>query len=230
MSNIMLFTVVHGRREILQQVIDHHEHLPWIKFAVCSTDEEVEFMNENGWYAYQFDNTPLGRKIDMGFRAALLIEGWQKLVLIGSDDFLSPEYVTKVEGLEVHFAGTKKLYFVDSTTWKATKHTYAPEVRGKMYVGAGRLLSRHAIERTIATQGCLYTWHKRNGLDFDSEQRLITAGFHPVEIKSVNPMVMDLKSEQNIWKYGSFRSRGHMNKEVTIEEVQKNIGYEKPKL
>ena len=41
---ILLMTAVHGRREILKQVIDHHSHLPWLKFAVCSTDEEVEYM------------------------------------------------------------------------------------------------------------------------------------------------------------------------------------------
>jgi len=227
---ILLMTAVHGRREILKQVIDHHSHLPWLKFAVCSTAEEVDFMNENGWYAYQTDNEPLGRKWDMGMRAALLIPKWDKVVVIGSDDFLSPEYVTKVESLSEHFAGLKKLYFVNSKTKAATEHTYAPHAPQKMFVGAGRTLSRHAVEWTIQSQGGLYSWHKRRGLDYDSEQRLMAAGFFPKEIKSVKPLVMDLKSETNIWGFGSFGGRGHKNKTVSIDEVKKQIGYEEPKL
>lgn len=210
-------------------MINHHAHLDWLKFAVCSTDEEVEFMNENGWYAYRYDNLPLGRKLDMGLRAALTLK-WDRLVLIGSDDFLSHEYVTKVEALpkEVDWAGVKKIYFVDSKTWKAKAHTYSPTVAGKMFIGAGRVLSRRVVEDVIERHGQMYTWRKNNGLDFDSEQRILLQGYKPHMIESKKPLLMDLKSEGNIWSFNAFQSRAHLNKEVTMNEIKKQIGYEKP--
>jgi hypothetical protein len=224
----LLFTAVHGRREILQQVIDHHASIPWLKFAVCSTDEEVDFMCENGFYAFRYDNEPLGRKVDMGIRAALGVPWWTHIVHIGSDDFLAPEYIARVNDYNVDFAAVKDLYFVCSKTWKVTRHRYAPNEKGKLFIGAGRILSRNAIQRTIDKMGCLYDHHKTKGLDANSEAKLAACGYKPIEIESELPLVMDLKSEQNIWKFGSFADRSHQNEVVTFEEMQKQIGYEKP--
>ena len=76
--------------------------------------------------------------------------------------------------------------------------------------------------------GCLYDHHKTKGLDANSEAKLAACGYKPIEIESELPLVMDLKSEQNIWKFGSFADRSHQNEVVTFEEMQKQIGYEKP--
>lgn len=224
----LLFMAVHGRREILKQVIDHHAQTPWLKFAVCSTDEEVDYMNENGWYAYRHDNEPLGRKVDMGIKAALILPQWTHIIHIGSDDFLAPEFIERVKNYDVDFAAVKDLYFVCSKTWKVVRHRYAPKEKGKLFIGAGRILSRKAVEKTIAVMGCMYDHHKSKGLDANSESKLAACGFTPIEIESTLPLVMDLKSEQNIWKFGSFGDRGHQNEVVTFDEMQKQIGYEKP--
>lgn len=227
MDKVMMWMQVHGRREILKQVIAHHADLPCLKFAVCSTEEEVEFMTDNGWHAYRYDNKPLGKKSDMGMRAALTIEGWEYLVQINSDDFLSQKYWKAIKPLVeqgVDAAGLKDIYFVDSYTLRAKKIRYRDGEEGKLYMGAGRLFRRDVIEKTIEQTGCFWDWGIMRALDLHSERRVLNSGFTFQEIKSPKPLVMDFKSNENIWSFEAYTKAGHGAVEVDFNEVKKQIG------
>jgi hypothetical protein len=222
----MMWMQVHGRRAILEQVVSHHADIDCLKFAVCSTEEEAEFMNEHGWYSYVYENRPLGKKSDMGIRAALQIQGWDYLVQINSDDFLSPKYWKAIKPLmerNIEAAGIKAIYFVDSYTLQAKMMRYQSEVEGRWYMGAARLFRRDVIDKTIEATGCFWDWHINRALDLHSERRVINAGFNFEEIESTKPLVMDLKSNENIWAFTAYTRERHGAVEVDFNEVKKQI-------
>jgi len=230
MMKVIMWMQVHGRHAILKQVLKHHQNIDCQKLAVCSTDEEVEIVRQYGWHGYRHDNRPLGKKSDYGIRAALTLE-WDYLVQINSDDFLSAKYWKAIkpmmeQGIEV--AGIKDIYFVDSYTYKAKRVKYRADDGQKMFLGAGRLIRRDIVENTIKYTGCFFDWSINRSLDFHSERRMLQVATGMKEIESTKPLVMDLKSDENIWSFKDYTKARHNAQEVHIDEVIKEIGYDKP--
>lgn len=59
------------------------------------------------------------------------------------------------------------------------------------------------------------------GLDFSSEARIIEQGYKPLAINLGSPQVIDIKSEQNIWKFEKYWTN---SKDVKKEQIHELIG------
>ena len=221
-----LFTCVWGRRAILKLFCEHYDKWEINKVAVCSTDDDEEFMRHYGWEVIRAENNPLGAKWNAGLEACLDTD---YIIQIGSDDLLSDNYfkaIGKLVSEGVHLAGIKTLYFWNSLNDECVEFEYATHLKNK-FVGAGRLISTMMVEHILEEEGLVWTEKLNKGLDNDSEMRFNKHGYYCKEIKWPNPLVVDIKSDQNIWSYEAFAKTRNRHKHkltpVSLNEVRRNI-------
>lgn len=164
--------------------------------AVASEFEMIELCEKYNVTVVTHTNLPLGRKKNFGLQAARQLK-FDYLMEIGSDTLVLSEllddYKREFIGLR-DFFGIGDAAFIDSET-KACRR-----VSGASTYGGGRMISRAALEKM---EFKIWPDDYSKGLDNASVRRLaINGGFFYQQLKpGPVPLVVDIKSEENIWKF-----------------------------
>ena len=120
-------------------------------FVAYSDEEDGSYLKAQGIEEsslVQVENDPLSAKNNAMLNLAMKAKGWTHLLLMGSDNFLTPSYISDLqeaskEGFDV--IGTPSLAVVRPNSKKAVHHDYS--LASGRIMGAGRLFSRKFLER-----------------------------------------------------------------------------------
>jgi len=206
---VLVFTPIWGRHKVVKiwkEGIDRinaywPDMFEFIPFAVCSTKEDVLFIESIGVNYTISDNDQLGKKHNEGLEATKNIE-YDYIVQLGSDDVITNyylHYAAHAMQNDYDVFGVDNLLF-----WSIAKK------EGKLFnisngknkvVGAGRFISKQAI-----TECKFKLWidDLQKGLDYVSQCKLETKGYDTHIIRTDETPVIDFKTEVNIWKYDNF--------------------------
>lgn len=210
---ILLFTPVWKRPEITEICFMGVNRLRKIgdvdMLAVLSEDEMIPLCEKYNIKYVMHENQPLGRKKNYGLRRSLEYQ-WDYLVEIGSDDLLKNEFLTV-------YPWDRDLMCLQDAAWVCSKTGKARRIKDRTgKFGAGRAYSRKVVEAMNPM------WHdlKYNGLDGDSMFRMAAKGFMSKSYESARPLVVDIKSDVNLWPY---QNVGHT---YTLEEAIEGLSDE----
>ena len=219
---ILILTAFHHRPEISRLYWMGIERLRE-KFnvetlAVCSDKENIKLAGSWSDYTIETENYPLGRKHNAGLIASLKID-YDHLMQLGSDNLICNELMGMYQVLDKEFFGTNNLLVIDAKT---------KETKQKKYFhifGAGRMLRKDVIlECVYYKRERMYLWDDclNSGLDYNSEMKFAQMGYLPFEVKTKNPMVIDVKSEVNIWPFDKMDGNSYPFKDLqkTISEAE----------
>jgi len=175
-----------------------------VLFVFSQEDPELDAMVEiynNATYRRDnvfFGNCKLGRKHNAGIRKANEI-GYDYIMNMGSDDLIHPDIMKLYAPLiadKVPVFGITKLYFYDILEDKTVHFSY---YNNPNVVGAGRMISREAIQEVKYRFGALYDLVIIRRLDGQSARRLLQCGFKQIGVDPGDfPYIVDIKSGENI--------------------------------
>ena len=180
------------------------------------------------------DNHPLGAKKNHGLNRILDVE-WDYLLELGSDNVMHPKifdyYKPYIDKKELMFGFTEG-YVCEPKTKRCiwTKNRW----NDGMCQGAGRMIHRSVVEKTIYKMGSLWLDESESGLDTESRKRINNAYGRttndPLEkvVKAPHPMVLDIKTNTNLWPmvwFDKWMERHPENfEEVDYEKITKEFG------
>lgn len=174
-------------------------------FAVLSETEMIPLCEEYGVKWVYAHNKPLGRKHNIGLDKALELE-WDYCINVGSDDIVSPQFIPFIQPLidrRVDFFGLNDIYFYGDHKLYYYRYPgrYTP-------FGAGRVTSRRMIEKIKGDDRLLF-WEddKNKGLDGSSAKIAAKYGFQPEFLEIKEPLIVDIKSNQNIWGIKAYEEK-----------------------
>lgn len=149
------------------------------------------------WVMYK--NNPLGEKKNFGLMKAKDFE-FDYLMEIGSDDLVLNELI---EDYLANYVGKYDFFGVCDALWVDTLFGGARRIISKTTYGAGRMISRRALEEMGWK-----IWNNsiNRGMDNNSifnfrTKKIMYNRVDPLAF----PCVIDIKSEENIWKFDYFR-------------------------
>ena len=179
-------------------------------------------------------NKPLGAKKNKGLEVALLRK-WDYLLELGSDNVMHPKifdyYKPYIDRGDLMFGFTEG-YVCEPKTKRCiwTKNRW----NDGMCQGAGRMIHRSVVEKTIYKMGSLWEDKSESGLDTESRKRINNAYGRttndPLEkvVKAPHPMVLDIKTDTNLWPmvwFNKWMERHPENfEEVDYETITKEFG------
>jgi hypothetical protein len=272
---IQILTAMYGRPEVSRKMIAHTKW--WMEmllmrhgigcevFASVSGADSVQVCEDLGVDYIEVENNPLGLKWNRGLQHVLENKVWDYLLILGDDDFLHYDAIAcYVEAMKKrkHYVGFGDLYFVEPAKLRALYYSYQAEgYHQNKTIGAGRLVSRQAIEaaawkcevvmnRNIdrfmmggkyvvpvavadwfygnnflhehkPTQARIWRNDQNKGLDAEFDLQLVLAGYPPLRIETEKPVVLDWKTETNIWRFSRYQD---ISKEVEYHEVMAGFG------
>lgn len=197
MPKLLIFLAVWRRPEITEICFMGIDRLrksglaPIEAFAVISEDSMKPLCKKYSIDYVMHKNEPLGEKKNVGLQAAMQKE-FDYMIEIGSDDLLKTEFF-KLYPFERDVYGLQDFIMLDSETGNCRRLKHRDGA-----FGVGRAISRGAIETAAPL------WHPRQtcGLDNYSEMhRLSPGGFLMKRIASDEPVVIDIKSADNLWPF-----------------------------
>lgn len=197
MPRLLIFLAVWRRPEITEICFMGIDRLrksglsPIEAFAVISEESMVPLCKKYSIDFVMHDNQPLGAKKNFGLKAAMQKE-WDYMIEIGSDDLLKNEFL-KLYPFERDVYGLQDFIMMDSETGNCRRLKHRDGA-----FGVGRAISRGAIESAAPL------WHPRQtcGLDNWSEMnRLSPRGFLMKRVACSDPVVIDIKSADNLWPF-----------------------------
>lgn len=162
--------------------------------AVASEPEMIPLCEKYSVNVVTHTNLPVGKKKNFGLQAAKSFE-FDYLMEIGSDTLILNELLDDYKSMigVHHFFGISDCAFICSET-KACRR-----VGGASTYGGGRMISRAALQ---AMDFKIWPDEYNKGLDNASVRKLAMGGFWYQQVKKREiPMVFDIKSEENIWKF-----------------------------
>lgn len=178
--------------------------------AVISEESMIPLCEKYDVEWCMHENQPLGAKKNFGLAQAMMKKDFDYMVEIGSDDLLKNEFLNLYPWDKDVFALSDFIIMntEDGECRRLTKRD--------AYYGTGRAISRKALEKT----GNLWVDKLNMGLDNASTVALAKKGFGERRISTAEPVVIDLKSEVNIWP---FEKKGI---EYPLEEALKGLSEE----
>lgn len=192
---LLIYTAVWRRPEITEicfMGIKRLQKVPGFDisaFAVISEVEMIPLCEKYGVDWCLTANHPLGAKKNYGVRQALR-KDFDYMIEIGSDDIL------KNEILEA-YQWDMPVLGLDSAVHLNTKTGDCRVLRSMSSLfGGGRALRRDVLEA-----GDIWHNNKSLGLDKNSHFNISRRGFLGKRVKTEGPLIVDLKSELNIWRY-----------------------------
>ena len=213
---ILAYTQLWKRPELTRLVFKQINRIgdPFVTpFAVLSEDYMKGICEDEGVKWVYAPNEPLSDKHNIGLQATLSLD-WDYCLSFGSDDLISHrifEVYGDVIKEGVDFAGLNDMWFYHKGSLKT--HTY--KQKNASY-GAGRLISRRLAEKLNGN-----VWAK-NGritrIDTDSRDIIQRAGFKHTVIRTDLPVVVDVKTEINLWPYDHWKGQ-----EVSLKELEKTF-------
>lgn len=212
---ILIYTAVWKRPEITEICFLGIKRLQKLAtwniqaFAVISEESMIPLCEKYGVEWCMTANHPLGAKKNYGVKQALKND-FDYMIEIGSDDLL------KNEILDV-YKWDAPVLGLDSAIHLNTK-TGSCRILSSMssLFGGGRALSREVLEA-----GDLWHDKKSSGLDKNSHFNVSRRGFLGKRVKTDFPLIVDLKSEVNIWKYNA-----QVGKRYSLDDALKGLSEE----
>jgi hypothetical protein len=188
--------------------------LKTVHFFAATTDFDFKHM-ANVLPAYFEDNyvliqapEPLSNKHNALMQQALKYE-WSYIVTWDSDNRITKEgataYAVRFTTRRIDFQGVRDIYFVNDQTGEAMAFSYDRFKAPNIHMGTGRTLSR------ALCNACNPIWPKglKNGLDINSELRIMAMGFQPHIIKGRAPLWVDIKGPESVNSYNKWRLGGY---------------------
>lgn len=164
----------------------------------CSKQEDYDVAESLGLCPVMTVNTPLGKKFNSVMKFAME-DQWDYALILGSDDLISNDGLQALIDLNCDHSGVDKMVAVNSFDGSAV--TFKLQNKLLRLIGAGRLVSREALEKTMQKSGPLWAMDINRGLDYSMEQNLISAGYKPRILRRDKVDVVDIKSLVNINGY-----------------------------
>lgn len=164
---------------------------PMQVLAVISEKSMIPLCEKYGVKWCFHENQPLGAKKNFGLQEALKLE-FDFLIEIGSDDLLKDEYFDCIK-FDRDIMTPADLVLINTPDGRCKRLVY-----NQARFAAGRAMSRRAIE---SVNGGLWSSKLTHGLDNNSNFVLGKKGFFERRISWSEPVVIDLKSEENIWSF-----------------------------
>jgi hypothetical protein len=143
MVRIKLLIAVYDRIDITKIVYQNlHDVLPkGVDVLIVGHEKAHKTLAiKYGFEWFEHDNIPVGRKLNAAMLHGLK-SNWDYMMQLGSDDIVSPDLFTLYEGLQHHVYGIDNCIMWHNGN--AHKFTY----NGGAILGAGRMISREAVER-----------------------------------------------------------------------------------
>ncbi|MDB4726341.1 hypothetical protein OAF54_02800 [bacterium] len=211
-TKIAMLTAVWGRPELTRMMLEYYEEMPIDElYGVFGFDDPDECnYDSDRWDWWGRENSPLSNKWQSGIdyiRALQSYDGHKSdidaVMIMGSDDFVSPQYIEACKGLiasGVDYIYMDGAYFYDTVSGRMM-WAHAEKL------GLGRCISARLLDRM---DWQLWPAGMENGLDgaMDDKIRAMT-GAHAVCLKDARKRGlygMDVKTDQNLWSYDHIRN------------------------
>lgn len=201
--NILVYLAVWKRPVITElcfrgiQRMKTHPDYEINALAVISEEEMIPLCEKYGINWVMYKNNPLGEKKNFGLKEAKKFE-FDYLMEIGSDDLVLNELLDDYKRL----IGKSEFFGISDAAYINSENGDCRRLISRSTYGAGRMISRKALD--------LIGWnlwydHLNRGMDNNSVFALNKKGVTyyrtaPMEF----PGVIDIKSEENIWKFNYF--------------------------
>lgn len=203
-NKLLIYLAVWRRPEITELCfmginrLRKHPNYDINALAVISEPEMITLCNQYGIKWIMHENLPLGKKKNAGLVAAASYD-FDYLMEIGSDDLITNDLLTQY----LDYIGKYDFFGISDAAYIESENgTCRRLITDKSTYGAGRMISRKVLD-TMAWK--LWNDNLNRGLDNDSVRTLQLKGikFHKVPAANA-PGVIDIKSDQNIWKFNYF--------------------------
>jgi hypothetical protein len=210
----MILVPIWGREKITELCLDNLKELKkdYNIDVICVVSEQWAKIKafEKGFKYVEVENFPLGNKMNKGVEYALRFD-FDYLMNLGSDDLIDGRlfdlYKPHIEQKKKVF-GINKVTFFDSKTKQLKRFDY------KHMIGAGRMISREVLMKYAP----IYTPDKNKCLDDNSAFNMFGVQFN--EIESEDDLIIDIKSDENIWAFDYFKGE---TSELNTLKVSDNI-------
>lgn len=206
--DLTIVTAFHGRKELSKAFMWHLRHLrdatgmqlPLVfAFTDGSDFDNVSECMDFCDSAIQSPNRPLGKKWNDAVSAAFG-DGAMRVMLLGSDDFASAEYVQHAAHERGDFVTLDRFTAYSPARGKAIEVVRShPIYKG---YGAGRVISSSFFRKC---QKAVYDTVRNKGLDDSMEGKAIMNGIERRVSSFKGIGVVDVKTETNLHDYEEFR-------------------------
>jgi hypothetical protein len=168
-------------------------------FAAISESKSIDICNIYSFSGIGTDNTNLGMKWNKILSYTLNKYNFDYILQIDDDDLLSNEcwdYYKPLIEQGKDFFGFRYIYFYDTKRKRINSFRYSWD----KLIGPGTMMSRKAVEVCIP----LWNDYSNSGLNKERDDKLISKGFEPVYIETPKPLMVDIKTGDNIWSYEAY--------------------------
>ena len=177
---------------------DLQKKFPFELVVACSEKEAMSICQAHGHTCFMVVNEPLHRKFNAAVQAA---KGSDYVINIGSDDFLTEDFLRHYDGLfrEGHdYITTLDWYFFDTKTKKGLywKGYDKPHNTGKG-CGAGRALSKHLLEE-MNWKPWAAGYDKVLDTGMQVKLDAIPHKAHSFRLRDLGLFALDIKTEENM--------------------------------
>jgi hypothetical protein len=185
-------------------------------FAVISEESMIPLCEKYDVRWVMHENEPLGRKKNFGLSEAMKLD-WDYLIEIGSDNLIKTELLKTYAQFfgNTELFGCNNLAFIDSYDLDCRFY------ESKTHFGAGRCFSRSVFEKAGTN---IWPDNRNRTLDNLSSIFLYSHGIMDKRIHLDSPMIIDIKSEENIWPFnyywGAKREFGEIVDGLSAEEIE----------
>lgn len=197
MANPAIITCFHGRPGISRVFLDWTRALGIPVFAATSNDENVDLLRASAARWEIMPNDYLGARFNRAAQMAIAARH-SHLIVMGSDDLLSPEWIGKLDQCTREQPWIAPLlgciYNTADGRCLELKNNYRPN--GSLFFGAATVL--HAT--FIHPRRMPWPHHATRGLDGWLFKRYSERS-KPVVVHVDEPAFIDLKSAQNMWSF-----------------------------
>ena len=202
---LKIFLAVWKRPEITElcfmgiQRLKKHPNYEISAFAVISEPEMAPLCNKYGIDWVSTSNHPVGRKKNYGLKQ-LANQEFDYLLEIGSDDLITNDLLTAYLPFfdQYEFFGISDAIYIESENGECRRH-----ISHKTTYGAGRIISKRLLEEMNYN---IWADELNRGLDNSSVANIYSktkVRFHKIEPMD-EPGVIDVKSNENLWKFNYF--------------------------
>ena len=204
------------RPALTAEFLRYHDAIGMPGLLVVSPDDEQPDVSRfNLWMQYEKNNFPVGAKWMFGLDWLRRHSSFDAVMILGSDDFVTPAYIEVCKSLiasGADFIYLKNAYFHDAQSGEMIKG-HAKRL------GLGRCISMNLVERM---NGHLWSPGLNSGLDGDMWQRVgQVGGVNRVALDmqdEIGIAGLDVKTGENIWSYAHIKEN-LINVQVDADQV-----------
>lgn len=213
-TNYMVLIPIWGRMKITELCLKN-----WVELKKTESIDVICIVSEQwakllcfklGLKYIEASNDDLGEKMNIGVKNASKFK-FKYLMNMGSDDIVSSDLFRLYEDYQDRaIFGLTKITFFDSVDKKAVSVDY------KNMVGAGRCIRKDFLTRALE-KGNLYDSGLKRGLDNNSRAKFYDVSM--TEIDNDPKLLIDIKGQDNIWKFTDLEELGIKGEEVELESL-----------